>query len=99
MRLSGNSYGRVKIVNNSKDLEKFKEGDVLVSFATSPELVPAMKKASAIVTNSGGVTCHVVVVSRELKVPCLIGVRGVTQLVKDNNLVEVDATIGIIKKL
>ena len=76
-----------------------RQGDVLVSTATNIDLVPAMKKAAAIVTDVGGVTCHAAVVSRELKVPCVIGTKVATKWLRDGDLVEVDAAEGVVKKI
>jgi len=94
---SGKSKGVVKIVNEIKDLNKVKKGDILISQATSPDLLSGMKKASAIVTNEGGITCHAAIVSRELKIPCVIGTKIATKVLKDGDLVEVDANKGVVK--
>jgi phosphohistidine swiveling domain-containing protein len=93
----GKVRGVVKIVNALSDLNKFQEGDILVSFSTNPSLVPAMNKAAAIITNTGGVTCHAAIVSRELKTPCIIGTKIATKVLHDGDLVEVDADKGIVK--
>ncbi len=73
------------------------KGDILVSIATDPDIVPAMKKAAAIVTEQGGVTSHAAIVSRELGTPCVIGTKIATKVFKDGDLVEVDAVKGIVK--
>lgn len=86
--------GRAKIVNGSNHLHKVNRGDILISFATNPQMVVVMDKAAAIVTEQGGITCHAAIVSREMKKPCLVGVTGITQIIKDNDLVEVDTTNG-----
>ncbi len=91
--------GTVKIVNLHTEMDKFNEGDILVSIATTPDIVPVMKKAAAIVTNMGGLTCHAAIVSRELNVPCIIGTKIATKVLKNGDYVEVDATNGIVKKL
>ena len=96
---AGRAVGMVKMVNVKKDIIKMKKGDVLVSVATNPDLISAMKKAAAIVTNEGGITCHAAIVSRELKIPCVVGTKIATQVFKDGDLVEVDAAKGVIKKL
>ncbi|MEW5955952.1 MAG: PEP-utilizing enzyme, partial [Candidatus Micrarchaeota archaeon] len=93
----GRGRGRAKIVNVVKDVEKMNKGDVLVSIATMPDLVPAMKKASAIVTDMGGITCHAAIVSRELNIPCVVGTRNATKTIKDGYLLDVDATHGAVK--
>ena len=76
-----------------------KKGDILVSIATDPDIVFAMKKAAAIVTEQGGVTSHAAIVSRELNIPCVIGTKIATKVFKDGDRVEVDATKGIIKRI
>ncbi len=63
---------------------------------TTPEYVPAMRKSMAIVTDEGGVTCHAAIVSRELGKPCIIGTGNGTKVLKDGDIVEVDANEGII---
>jgi phosphoenolpyruvate synthase/pyruvate phosphate dikinase len=95
----GKAQGRVKIIFRPQDMVKMHQGDILVSIATDPDIVPAMKKASAIVTEQGGVTSHAAIVSRELNIPCVIGTKIATKVFKDGDLVEVDATRGIVKKL
>jgi len=95
----GKAKGIVKIINAISDLTKFNEGNILVSYSTNPSLVPAMNKAAAIVTNTGGITCHAAIVSRELKIPCIIGTKIATKVLKDGDFVEVDASSGIIKKI
>ncbi len=94
----GKAIGRATIINTEKDMDKLKDGDVLFSYATAPELMAAIRRASAIVTDRGGVTCHAAIVSRELNIPCVIGTKVGTQWVKDGQMVEVDATAGTVKK-
>lgn len=95
----GQATGKAKIVLNAKDFNKFNEGDILVTSMTRPEFVPLMKKAGAVITDEGGVTCHAAIVSRELKLPCIIGTKTATQVLKDDMQVEVDANNGLIKIL
>lgn len=78
-------YGTAKIINTSKDMRKMEEGDILISFATTPDILPAMKKASAIITDQGGITCHAAIVSRELNIPCLIATKYATKVFKDGD--------------
>ena len=78
-------------------MEKMDKGDVLVSPMTSPDFVLAMKKASAVITDAGGITCHAAIVSRELKIPCIVGTKIATKVLKDGDLVEVNANKGIVK--
>ena len=80
-----------------REISKMKQGDILVTTMTSPEFVIAMKKASAIVTDQGGLTSHAAIVSRELKIPCIIGTKIATKVLKDGQLVEVNANHGWVK--
>ena len=96
---AGKAQGKVKIIIRPGDMKKMNKGDILVSIATDPDIVPAMKKSAAIITEQGGVTSHAAIVARELGVPCLIGTKIATKVFKDNDLVEVDANKGIAKKI
>jgi len=91
--------GIVKIVRGQKELSKIKKGDIIVSPMTIPEYAPIFKKVKAIITNEGGVTCHAAVISRELKIPAVVGTKIATKVLKDGDLVEVDADKGIVKIL
>ncbi|MDP2684226.1 MAG: PEP-utilizing enzyme [bacterium] len=95
----GKTMGKVILVERASDMDKFKKGDILISSGTSPELIPAMKKAAAIITETGGITCHAAIISRELRTPCIIGTKIATQVFKDGDKVEVDAERGIVKKI
>jgi len=95
----GKASGIVKIINTPSDMAKFKFGDILVSRSTNPTLVPAMKKASAIITDTGGLTCHAAIVARELKKPCIVGTKTSTSLLKDGDKIKVDAYTGTITRL
>jgi phosphoenolpyruvate synthase/pyruvate phosphate dikinase len=94
----GKVTGTVKVINRPSEMSKMKQGDILVSTATTPSIVPAMKKAGAIVTDSGGITCHASIVSRELGITCVIGVKIGTKVLKDGDIVEVDADKGVVRK-
>lgn len=96
---AGKAEGIVRRVDESADMSKMNTGDILVSTSTNPQVVPAMQKAGAIVTDSGGITCHAAIVSRELEVPCVIGTKIATKVLKDGDKVSVDATRGIVKKI
>jgi phosphohistidine swiveling domain-containing protein len=91
--------GTVKIVNVPADMKKMQVGDILVSQATSPEIVSAMKKAAAIVTEQGGITSHASIVSRELNIACVIGTKIATQIFKDGDKVEVNTNTGLVSKI
>ncbi|MDD5031767.1 MAG: PEP-utilizing enzyme [Patescibacteria group bacterium] len=95
----GIARGKAKIILSYNDFKKFKDGDILIATNTMPEYMPVIRKAGAIVTEIGGVTCHAAVVARELKKPCLIGVASATAILKDGDKVEVDADKGIVRKL
>jgi len=88
----GVGRGLVKIVRGLDDLGKVKQGDVLVANMTTPDYVPAMERASAIVTDSGGSTCHAAIVGREMGVPVIVGTELATKKLKDNQFITVDAT-------
>jgi phosphohistidine swiveling domain-containing protein len=92
----GKGKGVVKIIETMTDVSKMNQGDILVSETTYPGLVSAMKKAAAIVTNAGGLTCHAAIVSRELGIPCVVGTKIANKVLKDGDLVDVDATKGIV---
>jgi len=95
----GYAKAKAKIVLNKKDFSKFKKGDILITSMTRPEFVPLMKQASGVITDEGGITCHAAIVSRELNVPCIIGTKRATRILKDGDLVEVDADKGIVRIL
>ncbi len=88
--------GKVRVCKTVDDIREFKQGEILVANQTTPEFVPAMKKAIAIITDQGGITCHAAIVSRELKLPAIIGTKIATKVLKDGDLVEVDAEKGIV---
>ena len=91
--------GRVKILLNPSEIKSFKDGEVLVAPMTSPEYIFAIRKASAIITDVGGLTQHAAVVSRELNIPCIVGTRNATQVLKDGDLVTLDIAKGLVKKV
>jgi len=93
----GKVTGIVKIMFTAQDLEKVSGGDVIVASMTTPDFMPAMKKATAFVTDEGGITCHAAIVAREMGKPCIIGTKVATQVLKDGDFVEVDADNGIVK--
>lgn len=95
----GKISGIVRVVSDPFQVNKFDEGDILVTGMTRPDYLPLMKKAGAFVTDSGGMLCHAAIVARELKKPCVIGTKIATKVFKDGDLVEVDANTGIVKKL
>ena len=95
----GKVEGKIKIINSPDEMGKMEEGDVMVAHTTFPSLVPAMKKASAIITEDGGITCHAAIVSREMGTPCVVGIKSATQVLQDGMKVSVDADAGRVKIL
>ncbi len=89
--------GRVKIIQDPTQVEDFQEGDVLVSGMTRPDYLPFMKLAGAIVTDAGGILSHTAISARELQKPCVIGTKVATKILKDGDIVEVDAEKGIVR--
>lgn len=94
----GYARGRVRIIKKTEQMKEFKEGEILVANQTTPEYVPVMKKAAAIITEQGGITSHAAIVSRELKKPCIIGTKIAAKALMDGETVEVDARNGIIRR-
>ncbi|MHB8604068.1 MAG: phosphoenolpyruvate synthase [Thermoplasmatota archaeon] len=90
----GRASGKVAIVEDVTQLDKCADGDILVTQMTTPDMVPAMRRAAAIVTDEGGVTCHAAIVSRELGVPCVVGTKEATKKLKDGLVITVDGEKG-----
>ena len=92
--------GRVVIApSGSIDVSKIivSRGDVLVTSMTTPNMAPLVKNAVAVVTDEGGVLCHAAIIARELNKPCIVGTKIATQVLKDGDMVEVDANKGVVK--
>jgi len=92
----GIGWGKVVLIKSKKEINKVKQGDVLVTSMTTPDFVPAMKKVSAIVTDKGGLTSHAAIVSRELGVPCVVGTEIATKILKNGAVITVDGGKGKI---
>jgi len=86
--------GKVRVIEDLKDIATMKKGEILVADITDPDWVPAIRMASAVVTNRGGRTCHAAIVSRELGVPCIVGTKEATSLLKTGESYTVDCTNG-----
>lgn len=91
--------GRVKILLDPTAISTFKSGEILIAPMTSPEYIFAMKKARAIITDAGGLTSHAAIVSRELGIPCIVGTKVATSILKDGDLIKVDVKKGIVFKI
>ena len=92
----GIASGPVVIVSDAKDTSRVKEGDIMVSPMTNPDMVPAMRKVVGIITDEGGMTCHAAIVSRELGTPAVVGTKKATSLLKEGQIVTIDGEKGLI---
>jgi len=90
----GIGTGPVKILKSPKEISKVQKGDILVAPMTSPDYVPAMKKSAGIITDEGGQTSHAAIVSRELGIPCIVGTKTATKILKDGQIVTVNGEAG-----
>ena len=93
---TGIATGIARIVLDPHKPGKFNNGDILVTGMTRPEFLPLVQKASAIVTDAGGVLCHAAIIARELKKPCIVGTEIATKLIKGGQTIRVDAENGVI---
>jgi pyruvate,water dikinase len=94
----GIGSGKVQIISSTAELDKVKEGDILVTVMTNPDMVPAMRRAGAIVTDEGGMTCHAAIISRELGIPCVVGTMKATKILNDGLKITVDGSKGVVYK-
>ena len=92
----GMASGKVKIVLDIDELDKIKDGDIMVTTMTTPDMVPAMRRARGIVTDEGGVTCHAAIISRELGIPCVVGTGDATTTLEENSGVTLDGKKGLV---
>ncbi len=92
----GVATGKVVKIFDINELDKIKEGDILVTKMTDPNMVPAMKKAAGIITDEGGMTCHAAIVSRELGTPCIVGTEKATSVLNEGEVITMDATNGVV---
>jgi pyruvate,water dikinase len=95
----GKIKGKVRYLKDASELSKIEQRDILVTPMTTTDFTPILDKISGIVTDEGGLTCHAAIVSRELNIPCIIGTKIATRVFKDNDIVELDAENGIIRKI
>ncbi len=94
----GIGHGKAKIVHNVEELHKVQKEDILVTQMTNPDMVPAMKRSSAIITDEGGLTSHAAIISRELGIPCIVGTGTATKQIKEGQIISVDGTHGEVFK-
>jgi phosphohistidine swiveling domain-containing protein len=95
----GNARGKAVIVFSKKDYYKIKTGNILVTPMTKPDIVPYLKRVKGIVTNDGGALSHASIISREMKIPCLTGTKYATDIIKDGELLYLEASKGSVKRL
>jgi len=91
--------GKARVILSLNDIANFKTGEILVTEMTDPDWEPIMKKASAIITDRGGRTCHAAIVSRELGIPCIVGTEKATQLIKTGDKITVDCSQGEVGRV
>lgn len=96
----GMAYGKAHVIEDVSAINEFQDGEILITEMTSPDWVPAMKKARAIVTNSGGMTCHAAIVSREMGIPCIVATKSkgivATEVIKTGMDITVDAKNAVV---
>ena len=92
----GSASGAARVLTSLADAANLNDGDVLVTHMTSPDWLPLLRRAAAVVTDSGGMTCHAAIVSRELGIPCVVGTGEATRKLRDGEIVTVDATRGVV---
>jgi pyruvate,water dikinase len=90
----GTVAGRVRLISSPKDGGQLKAGEILVAPMTNPDWVPTIRRAAALVTHGGGMTCHAAIASRELGIPCIVGTRQATTVLRDGEMVTVDGRAG-----
>jgi len=95
----GTAIGKARIIFSPSEIDLVQPGEILITSMTRPDLVPAMKKAGAIITDEGGITCHAAILSRELGVPCIVGTKVATKVFSNGDIVEVRANHGVARKL
>ncbi len=91
--------GVARIILTQEDSKSLMEGEILVASMTTPAYIDAMRRAAAFVTDEGGALCHAAIVAREFKKPCIVGTKNATEVIKDGDLVEVDAENGMVRKI
>lgn len=95
----GKAEGRARVTMSAADAKDILQGEILVTSMTSPDFIVAIKKAAAIVTNEGGITCHAAIISREFGIPCIVGTRIATKAIKTGDYIEVNANHGFVRKI
>jgi phosphohistidine swiveling domain-containing protein len=95
----GKIIGIARVLEDASKIPEFKKGEIIVTYMTTMEFTPIFRKAAAVITDEGGMSCHAAIVSREFKLPCIVGTKIATRAIKTGDKIEVDAEQGIVKKL
>jgi phosphoenolpyruvate synthase/pyruvate phosphate dikinase len=95
----GRAKGQVVVALSTEDFDRIKQGCIVVAHMTTPWYTPYLSKVQAIITDEGGIGCHASIIAREMNIPCIIGTKTATSVLKDGDLVEVDAEKGIVRRL
>lgn len=93
----GKVQGKAFVVGKEEDLKNFQEGSILIALITTPKFLPAMQKSIGIATDFGGIMSHPAIIARELKIPCIVGAKGVSLKIKTEDVVEIDANNGVVR--
>jgi len=96
---NGKVIGKVRVAFNLEEAKKTQEGEIIVTTMTRPEWIVYMKKSAGFITDAGGILAHAAIVARELNKPCIVGTNNASEILKDGDLVEVDAENGVVRKL
>lgn len=94
---TGKITGKVRLILSPREIKSFKKGEILVTHATSPDFIQIFKKAAGVVTDEGGLTSHAAIVSRELRIPCIVGTKNATKVLKTGDLITLEGDRGLIK--
>ncbi len=92
--------GKVVVIKDKSELKnknRLIDGKILVAIQTTPHYIPYVRNAKAIITDEGGLTCHAAIIAREFKIPCIVGTKTATKILKDNDSVEIDTNKGAVK--
>jgi len=92
-------HGRAVLIHGPADFKKFKPGDIIVTSNTNPSFVPLLRRCAALLCEEGGLTIHAAIISRELGIPCLVGLRGLLHWVRNKDMLEVDSLTGRVRKI
>ncbi|MBS3128429.1 hypothetical protein J4410_04755 [Candidatus Woesearchaeota archaeon] len=95
----GNMQGIAKVIYTNKDLHKIKKGDIVITTMTRQDFIPYLREVCALVTDEGGIGSHAAIIAREIGLPCIVGIKFGTQVIKDGDLIALDTEKGIVNIL